>query len=348
MPMDFLIGSHKVGTESETFIIAEIAQAHDGSLGMAHAYIDAVAETGADAVKFQTHIASEESTLDEPFRIRFSDQDNTRYDYWKRMEFTEKQWAGLARHAQERELIFLSSPFSVKAVKILRDIGMPAWKVGSGEVNSAELLGAIAENGTPVLLSTGMSDFEEIEHCVNRIQEKGLPFAVFQCTSRYPTPLERVGLNVIQEIRQRFKCPVGLSDHSGSVFPGLAAMALNVDLLEVHVTFDKRLFGPDVVASVTVDELRFLVEAKQAFHTMLQKPVDKDAIAAELSNTKSIFSKSIVPTIPLPAGTILEAGMLTLKKPGTGIAGEELQNLIGRRLMRDVTPKRLLTWDDLE
>jgi N,N'-diacetyllegionaminate synthase len=347
-PVDFLIGSHKVGTDNETFIIAEIAQAHDGSLGMAHAYIDAVAETGADAVKFQTHIASEESTLDESFRIRFSDQDNTRYDYWKRMEFTEKQWADLARHAQERELIFLSSPFSVKAVKILRDIGMPAWKVGSGEVNSAELLGAIAENGAPVLLSTGMSDFEEIKHCVNRIQEKGLPFAVFQCTSMYSTPLERVGLNVIEEIRQRFKCPVGLSDHSGSAFPGLAAMAHNVDLLEVHVTFDKRLFGPDVVASVTVDELRFLVEARQAFHTMLQNPVDKDAIAAELSNTKSIFSKSIAPTIPLRAGTILEAKMLTLKKPGTGIGEEELQNLIGRRLMRDVTPKRLLAWDDLE
>ncbi len=344
----FSIGSHQIGLESHPFIIAEIAQAHDGSLGMAHAYIDAVAETGADAVKFQTHIASEESTLDEPFRTPFSFEDKSRYDYWKRMEFTEEQWAGLAKHARERGLIFLSSSFSVKAVRILQHIGMSAWKVGSGEVNSEELLEAMAENGAPVLLSTGMSDFKGIQLCVDRIKEKKLSFAVLQCTSKYPTPLEEVGLNVIEEIRSRFGCPVGLSDHSGSIFPGLAAMAKSVDLLEVHVTFDKRLFGPDVVASVTLDELRLLIEARQAFQTMFRNPVDKDTIAASLSTTKSLFTKSLSPNRPLSAGTVLEAEMLTLKKPGTGIQVTELQNLIGRRLVRDVTPKRLLSWDDME
>lgn len=342
------IGQHKIGKKQPTFIIAEIAQVHDGSLGMAHAYIDAVAKTGADAIKFQTHFAAEESTLDEPFRIKFSFQDKTRYDYWKRMEFTAEQWSGLAKHAKECDLVFLSSPFSEKAVRILRDIGMPAWKIGSGEINSVELLETMAENGAPILLSTGMSNINEIESCVHRIKQNGLQFAILQCTSMYPTPLEQVGLNVIEEVRHRFKCPVGLSDHSGSVFPGLSAMANHVDILEVHVTFDKHLFGPDVVASVTIDELSFLVEANQSFHTMFCNPVDKDAAATSMSEIKSLFTKSFVPVRALPAGTVLQSDMLTLKKPGTGIPAEELKNLIGRRLICDVTPDKLLKLEDLE
>jgi len=344
----FSIGSFQIGANSRTFIIAEIAQAHDGSLGTAHSYIDAVADAGADAIKFQTHIAEEESTLDEPFRVKFSQQDATRYDYWKRMEFTEEQWEGLSKHAREKGIIFLSSAFSVKAVEILREIGMPAWKVGSGEVWSEELLNAMSQNGSPILLSTGMSTYSEIEATVNRIKERGLPFAVFQCTSKYPISLEEVGLNVIGEIRRRFKCPAGLSDHSGSIFPGLAAMALGVDLLEVHVTFHKKMFGPDVPASVTLDELRLLVEAGDAFHGMFSNPVDKDKVAESLSKTKSLFTKSLAPTRKLPAGTVLKIDMLTLKKPGTGIPSTELNNIIGRRLVREVDPKRLLKWDDLE
>jgi N-acetylneuraminate synthase len=193
-----------------------------------------------------------------------------------------------------------------------------------------------------------MSTYSEIEATVNRIKERGLPFAVFQCTSKYPSSLEEVGLNVIDEIRRRFKCPVGLSDHSGSIFPGLAAMALGVDLLEVHVTFHRRMFGPDVPASVTLDELQLLVEARGAFHRVFSNPVDKDKVAESLSKTKSLFTKSFAPTRKLPTGTVLKTDMLTLKKPGTGIPSTELNNIIGRRLVREVDPKRLLKWDDLE
>lgn len=342
------IGSQKIGGNHKTFIIAEVAQAHDGSLGTAHAYIDAIAEAGADAVKFQTHIASEESTLDEEFRIKFSHEDKTRYDYWKRMEFTEGQWADLASHVRERDLVFLSSAFSVRAVEMLREIGMPAWKIGSGEVHSDDLLDAMAANGAPILLSTGMSNYEEMEKCVERIKRKDLPFAIFQCTTKYPTPLEEIGLNVITEIRERFNCPAGLSDHSGSIFPGLAAMAQQVDLFEIHVTFDKGLFGPDMSASVTMGELRHLIEARDAFQRIFSNPVDKDMVSAGLKETKALFSKSLAPTKALPVGTVLQADMLTLKKPGTGIPAIELKNIIGQRLARKVNPKRLLKWDDLE
>ncbi len=344
----FSIGSRQIGPESPSFIIAEIAQAHDGSLGTAHAYVDAVADAGADAIKFQTHMADEESTLDEPFRVKFSFQDATRYDYWKRMEFTGDQWKELSRHAKDRNLIFLSSPFSVKAVHMLREIGMQAWKIGSGEVKSDDILEAMAENGAPIILSTGMSGFEEIGECVKRIRERGLQFALLQCTSSYPTSLGQVGLNVIGELGSRFNCPIGLSDHSGTLFPGLAAMALGIEILEVHVVLDRRSFGPDVPASITVDDLGFLVKARDAFHVMAVNPVDKDEMAEKMSQMRSMFSKSVAPAVALPAGTILKAGMLTLKKPGTGIPASEIENIIGRRLIRDVDPRKLLTREDFE
>ena len=262
------IAGRRVGPGNPALIIAEIAQAHDGSLGQAHVFIDAIAEAGADAAKFQTHIAAAELTLDEPFRVRFSQQDATRLDYWKRMEFTPEQWHGLAAHAHERGLIFLSSPFSLAAVDLLRGIGMPAWKIGSGEFASADLWRAMAETGAPILFSTGMSKRSEINEAVAMFRSRGLPFALMQCTSAYPTPLDAVGLNVIDKLRQEFDCPVGLSDHSGSLFPGMAALARGVNLLEVHVAFHRRMFGPDVAASVTFDELKLLCQMRDALSTM--------------------------------------------------------------------------------
>src|SRR5690242_5090247 len=175
-------------------IIGEVAQSHDGSLGLAHAFIDAIADAGADAVKFQTHIASAESTPAEPWRVRFSRQDATRYDYWKRMEFPEPAWADLKAHAEERGLWFLSSPFSRAAVDLLERVGVAAWKIASGETGSGELLDAVLDTGRPVLLSTGMSDWAEIDSAVARVRARNVPLALLQCTSAYPCPPEKVGV----------------------------------------------------------------------------------------------------------------------------------------------------------
>jgi len=342
------VDDREVGPGLPPFIIAEVAQAHDGSLGTAHAYVDAVADAGAHAIKFQTHIAAEESTFDEPFRVRFSRQDETRYGYWTRMEFTPEQWKDLAEHARTRGLTFLSSPFSVAAVEMLWDLGVRAWKIGSGEFGSRGLLEAMGKRGGTILLSTGMSRMEEIAQGVEIVRSMGMGLVLFQCTSRYPTPLESVGIHVIDELRERFHCPVGLSDHSGSVFPGLKAMALGADLLEVHVTMDRRLFGPDVKASVTVDELAFLAEAGEAFFTMETNPVDKDRAAEELQEMRRMFSKSVAPRQALPVGTVLTRDMLTLKKPGTGIPEHDMDRLVGRVLKRAVPADRLLSWEDVE
>lgn len=342
------IGGRPVGAGHPAFLIAEVAQGHDGSLGTAHAYVDAVADAGFDAVKFQTHLADHESTLDEPFRVRFSRQDESRLAYWRRMEFTEAQWAGLAAHARERDLAFLSSAFCQPAVDLLGRIGMPAWKVGSGEFRSRELLEAMARTGAPVLFSTGMATTAEIERAAAWFREHEVPFLLFQCTSRYPTPLEQVGLNVLDDLRARHGCPVGLSDHSGSPYPARAAIARGADAVEVHVTFHRGMFGPDVPASLTPDALADLARFRDACHVMATHPVDKDKMAAELDDVRRIFTKSVALARALPAGTVLDEGMLAPKKPGTGIPFEERGRVLGRTLTRDVGADRLLTWEDID
>lgn len=343
-----MAGRSLLQKDNNCLVVGEIAQSHDGSLGMAHAFIDAIANTGADAVKFQTHIASAESTLSEPWRVKFSYQDATRYEYWRRMEFTEEQWFGLKEHAEERGLLFLSSPFSLEAVELLTRIGMPAWKIASGEITNLPMFERMAETGLPFLLSTGMSSLIEIDESVSWIKARGLPLIVMQCTTAYPCPPEKIGINMIPLLRERYDCAVGLSDHSGTIYPGLSAATLGISVLEVHVTLSREMFGPDVPASVTTTELRQLVAGVRFIEKMRSVPVDKDQLAQEFQPLRDLFTKSIVVNQDLNVGHLLTERDLSLKKPGTGIPARDLQNVIGRRLKRAVTSDQLLSFDDLE
>jgi N-acetylneuraminate synthase len=307
-----------------------------------------IARAGADAVKFQTHIAEAESTPAEPFRVKFSRQDNTRYEYWQRIAFTEAEWRGLAEHARERGLVFLSSPFSREAVDLLTRVDMEMWKVASGEIGNLSLLDAMIATGRPILLSSGMSDMRELDTAVARVKEAGLPLAVMQCTTAYPCPPEKIGLNLIAEFRERYGCFVGLSDHSGTIYPSIAAATLGADTVEVHVTLSRDMFGPDVPASVTGDELRVLVEGVRFVERMLANPVEKDVVAEQMAPLRSIFTKSVVARTPLTAGTVLAEAHLAAKKPGTGIPAARLSELIGRRLRRSLNPDEQVRLDDLD
>lgn len=324
-------------------VIGEVAQAHDGSLGAAHAYIEALAKAGVDAVKFQTHIAAAESTPQEPWRVRFSYQDASRYDYWERMEFNEEQWAGLKRHADEKGVEFLSSPFSVEAARMLRRIGIKAWKLASGEIANAQLVDYMVETRLPMIISTGMSPVDEIDATVARAQAAGTSLAVMQCTSAYPCPPEKVGLNMLEAFRKRYGCAVGLSDHSGSIFPSLSAATLGAELAEVHVTFSKECFGPDVVASITTSELKTLVEGVRFIERMRKSAIDKNKAADELTPVRNLFTKSIVAQVNLPQGAVLTEESLSVKKPGTGIPAEKLPSIIGRRLCRPLSAGEMLS-----
>ena len=341
------IGNRNLGGDARPFLIAEVAQAHDGSLGTAHAFIDAIADAGADAVKFQTHIAAAESTPSEPWRVKFSKQDVTRYDYWKRMEFTESQWAGLKEHADKRGLIFLSSPFSPEAVSLLHRIGVPAWKAASGEITNLPLLKLMLDTKLPVLLSSGMSTTEDLDNAVQACRAANAQLGVFQCTTLYPCPLEKIGLNLLATFRERYNCPVGLSDHSGKIFACLAAATLGAAMLELHVTFSRQMFGPDVPASVTFPELKQLTDGIADIHKMRAAVVEKNAIAAEMSIMKGIFQKSIVARRSLKAGSVLAETDLALKKTGGGLPPERLASVIGRKLAHDVETDAALADSDL-
>ena len=331
----------------EPIIIAEIAQAHDGSLGLAHAHIDAAARAGVDVVKFQTHIADAESTPAEPWRVKFSPQDATRFDYWRRMEFTESQWLGLRDHASELGLGFLSSPFSPEAVDMLKRIGVAGWKVASGEVTNLPLIEMMASTGQPILLSSGMSSFEELDDAVGVAARHGAPLALFQCTTMYPTPADRVGLNVIAQLRERYDCPVGLSDHSATIFAGLAAIALGASLVEVHLTLSRDMFGPDVPASLTVDELGQLVAGSRFISEALRSEVDKSTLATDLIDLRTTFGKSVVAARDLEAGETVLLEDLALKKPGSGLPVSAMAGLVGRVVARDLPRNTVIRHVDL-
>jgi len=319
-------------------IVAEIAQAHDGSLGMAHAYIDAVAEAGADAIKFQTHIASAESTLREPWRVKFSLQDDSRYEYWERMEFTEEQWYGLKNHAEDRGLIFFSSPFSEDAVEMLNRIGNSAWKIASGEVNNIPLVQTMLKYPLPIIISSGLCSEEDLNVAVNLCKDANAQIVLLQCTTEYPCPPEKIGLNQLNILENRYGVPVGLSDHSGVLATGLAAATMGISMLEVHVTFHKGMFGPDVGASLTIEDLRNLVNGIRHIEKILASPVIKHSTDSSVAQLKKIFGKSIVAARQLPAGHILSRSDIAFKKPGDGLPIGEYMSILGRELKEPLEP----------
>ena len=335
-------------TESKSLIIAEIGQNHDGSLGMAHSYIDACADIGVNAIKFQTHIASEESSYDDLFRINFSFEDNSRYEYWQRMEFTKEQWLGLKKHADMRNISFLSTPFSVAAVRLLEAIGIEGWKIGSGDTSKNGIFENVIQTKLPLIMSTGMSNWSEIDKLVTILKNEGTDFCLMQCTSKYPTSLDEVGINVLDQLRRKYSCRVGLSDHSGSISPSFFALGKGYNVLEIHATFDRRMFGPDVKSSLTLEEIKNIVNFAKDVDLMRSNPVDKNKIAEDLSKQKKLFGRSLTYNYDLNKGHILKKEDLSLKKPGTGVPVEEITNLIGKKLKNDVKINRLLKLSEIE
>lgn len=330
------------------FLIAEIAQAHEGSLGIAHSYIDALAETGVDAVKFQTHLAHAESSAHEPFRIKFSYEDATRYDYWQRMEFTPEQWAGLKQHCDDKGLEFISSPFSNAAVDLLERVGVQRYKIGSGEVNNFLMLEKIAQTGKPILVSSGMSNWAELDQTIAFLKPFGNALTLLQCTTAYPTKPEQWGLNVLPELKKRYGLPVGFSDHSGDIYAGLAATALCAEVLEFHVVFDKRMFGPDAAASLTIEQIKQLVTGVRQIQTALATPVDKTDNKS-FDALKNIFEKSLAVNKDLPAGHVISKADLEAKKPkGYGISAASFQPVIGKKLNRALAAWDFLTEDSID
>lgn len=317
-------------------MIAEVAQAHEGSLGLAFSYIDALAETGVDAVKFQVHIAEAESSKFEPFRVKSSGQDKSRFEYWKRMEFTPEQWRLLKQRCVDKGLEFLASPFSNAAVDLLEEIEVDRYKIGSGEVTNFLLLERLVQTGKPLILSSGMSSLKELDKTIEFLKKRKTEFSVLQCTTAYPTKPGEYGLNVIAQLKKRYGVPVGFSDHSARIETCIAATALGAEILEFHAVFDRRSFGPDASSSLEINEIKNLVTAVRNIRLDLKQPVNK-ADNGHFETLKSIFEKSLAVNKNLPAGHTLKFEDLEAKKPrGRGITASQFEIILGKKLKRNL------------
>jgi N-acetylneuraminate synthase len=328
-------------------MIAEIAQAHDGSLGILHSYIDSLSKIGVNAVKFQMHIAEAESSAYEPFRVNFSYEDTSRFDYWNRTGFTFKQWQNIKSHCEEVGLEFICSPFSNMAVDWLEELKVNYYKIGSGEVNNFLLLSKVASTGKKVILSSGMSSFDELDKSVAFLKNRNVDFSILQCTTAYPTTPENYGLNVIQDLKSRYNVSVGFSDHSADPATCIAATALGADILEFHVVFHKEMFGPDSAASLSIGEVEGLVGSVRNISKAIHHPVDKKD-NSKFETLKNIFEKSLAVNKDLKAGDIIGFDDLESKKPkGYGIPARKFEEVIGKTLNKDLSKWDFLTSEDL-
>ena len=325
-------------------MIAEIGSVHDGSYGNARHLIATAARCGADAVKFQTHIAAAETLRDAPMPSFFKGE--PRFEYFERTGFSPEQWQGLRDACTEHGVEFLSSPFSVEAVALLESVHVDRYKIPSGEVTNTPLLQVVAQTGKPVILSSGMSSWDELDRAVDAIRASNDDLAVLQCTSEYPCPYENVGLNVMTDMAARYGVSVGLSDHTLSIYAPMAAVALGASVIEKHLTFSREMYGSDTRHSLEPAEFADMIEGIRAVEVMLATKVDKSD-TTRYSEMKQVFEKSIVTAVAIPAGTVVTRDMLAVKKPGTGLAPDRLADVVGRRAARDIASDELLSDDQL-
>ncbi len=333
--------------EHRTKIIGEVAQAHDGSLGRAHAFIDLAKECGLDGIKFQTHIAEYESSRLEPWRVKFSYQDKDRYDYWKRMEFTSEQWKGLIDHANEVGLEFIGTPFSIESFEMLWNNGVRIFKVASGEVTNSFLLRKIGEKSEKIYISSGMSSWNELDNAFTILNDGNADIVIMQCTTMYPTPAQFWGLNIISEMQQRYAVPIGYSDHSGTIYSGLAAATLGIDVLEVHMCMDKFDFGPDTSSSLTREELKELVQGIHMIDIAVNNPTDKNKISECFEETHIMFSKSIALKHDMKSGAKIKYTDLLLLKPMVGIPASQIDCVVGKVLKNDKKKGYFIEYGDI-
>jgi N,N'-diacetyllegionaminate synthase len=332
--------------DKSPYIIAEVGMAHDGNLNFAHAFIDMVAKTGADAIKFQTHLADYESSPLEPWRIRFSRLDGKRIDYWRRTEFSRQEWIELASHCESVGLAFMSSPFSIEAAKVLESCRMKIWKIASGELLNYPLIDYLSERRVDLLLSTGLAEEGEVDEAVSRIIGRGGNIiGVLECTSKYPTPLNEVNLIRMRERGVRLNKPYGLSDHSGDVAPACIAMTLGASFIEVHVAVGREAFGPDTSASLTGLQVREIVDFRQKL-SLLHNGGTQDQ--NERTQMKQRFRKSIYLGRAMQAGEKVTLNDLRFLKPMAGIGAEFYEQVIGRVAARDLSEGAPLEWDSLK
>lgn len=329
----FSIGSRPIGPAHPPLVIVEVGINHEGSLDKAIQMVDAAAASGAEVVKFQCHITDKEMVPTDMTPGQISSE--KLWDIIKRCELSESEERQVQQHCASKGVMYLSTPFSREAADRLASMGVPAFKIGSGECNNLPLLDHVARLGRPMILSTGMNDLESVRRSVGVIRRHGVPLALMHCTSMYPTPYEKVRLGAVSQLASEFPdMPIGLSDHSLGIWTCLGAVALGASLLEKHFTISRAWPGPDTGISIEPDELadmivgsRAIWEARGGAKTILdeEKPVIDFAYA------------TVVTTSPVRAGETLTRENTWVKRPGLGeILADRYEEVLGRKALRDI------------
>lgn len=321
--------------------IVEIGQAHDGSLGFAHSYIESLKGSDITSIKFQMHIAEAESSPQESFRVNFSYEDKSRFDYWKRIEFTKDQWIGLKNHCEDLGFEFLVSPFSIQALSVIDELKLKRVKIGSGESRNLLMLDKIKLLKKEIILSTGLTSNSELEDLVKYLDYKRL--SILHCTTSYPSQKENFYLDRISYLKNNYgkKYTIGFSDHSGKESTLAASLALGANILEYHVVFDKNSFGPDSTSSIEVRDVSKMAENLNRLHESLNCYKYNDSYSEE---NKVIFGKTLAINKNLKKGSILQLSDLETKKPANqGISASDYKSILNQPLTKDIKKNNFLT-----
>jgi N,N'-diacetyllegionaminate synthase len=341
------VANKLIGPGQPVFVIAETGVNHNGDLKMARALIDVAVEAGADAVKFQTFRADRLATPDAPkaeYQLQTTGDAESQFEMLRRLELSADAHRELQSYCNERGIIFLSTPFDEEAVDLLDELGVPAFKISSGDLTNSPLLEHVASKGKPVILSTGMSELSELIEAVSVLNSVGCENPVLlHCVSNYPADPAEVNLRAMQTMRSAFDVPVGFSDHTEGIDVALAAVAMGACVIEKHFTLDRALPGPDHRASLEPAELRELVRSIRRVETALGSG-RKVPTASEIETAK-VARRSLVAAHDIPAGATLERDMVVMRRPGTGMSPAMLDTLLDRQVTRDIAVGTLLDTD---
>ncbi len=341
---EIVIGGRVIGDGHPPCVIAEVGINHNGDLRNALALVDAARRAGAHCIKFQTHITHKEMIHTD---IKPGDISNEPlWDIIQRCELTADEERQVKRACDEAGILFLSTPFSREAADQLEELGVPAYKIGSGEITNLPLIEHVARKGKPMIVSTGMTEIEEIAATVTLIQSYGIPLVLLQCTSTYPTAYSDVKLGAIDLLHRRFRLPVGLSDHSPGIYTALGAVAKGACVLEKHFTMSRDWPGPDQGLSLEPDELRELVVGADAIYQALgsEKTIlDKEQPVLEFARASVVIVK------PVAAGERLTEDHVWVKRPADGeIPARDYKNVLGRVARVAMEPDHQVKWSELD
>lgn len=341
------IDGRTVGEGKSCFIIAEAGVNHNGNIDCAKKLIDTAKWAGADAVKFQIFKAEDIVTPQAEkaeYQKNTTGQYESQFEMIKRLELSEDEFRYLASYARERDILFLSTPFSFTSVDLLEEMGISAYKIASGEITNFPLLEHIARKGKPIILSTGMSTLEEIGEALKAINEAGEQRVVLlHCVTSYPVRIEDINLRAMETIGKAFSLPVGLSDHTLGKTSSIAAVAMGACMIEKHFTLCRNLPGPDHKASLEPAELKELAEAVRDVEKAMGSGIKRPTMEEE--KIKLIARRSIVAATEIPKDSMITRDMLDIKRPGTGIAPNNLMAIVGKRAKDEIPKDSLITWD---